>query len=100
VLAQGAIVLLFSDGLERDDPQHLSAEMERLQKSSRRLIWLNPLLRYEGFEAKAAGIRAMLPFVSEFRAIHNLKSMTDLVQSLSHPRKGEADPRAFLSRAA
>jgi uncharacterized protein len=100
VLAQGAIVLLFSDGLERDFSQQLTAEMERLRKSSRRLIWLNPLLRYDGFEAKAAGIRAMLPYVTEFRAIHNLKSMGDLVHSLSYPRKGEADPRAFLARAA
>jgi uncharacterized protein with von Willebrand factor type A (vWA) domain len=100
VLAQGAVVLLFSDGLERDGSHLLTAEMERLQKSSRRLIWLNPLLRYDGFEAKAAGIRAMLPYISEFRAIHNLHSIGDLVRSLSGPHKGEADPRAFLNKAA
>jgi uncharacterized protein with von Willebrand factor type A (vWA) domain len=100
VLAQGAVVLLFSDGLERDGSHLLTAEMERLQKSSRRLVWLNPLLRYDGFEAKAAGIRAMLPYVSEFRAIHNLRSISDLVRSLSYPHKAETDPRAFLNKAA
>jgi uncharacterized protein with von Willebrand factor type A (vWA) domain len=100
VLAQGAVVLLFSDGLERDGNHLLTAEMERLQKSSRRLIWLNPLLRYDGFEAKAAGIRAMLPYVSEFRAIHNLHAISDLVRSLSYRTKGEADPRGFFNKAA
>ena len=60
-LGQGAIVLLFTDGLERDETQELGREMERLRKSCRRLVWAKPLLRYGGFEAKALGIRAMLP---------------------------------------
>jgi uncharacterized protein with von Willebrand factor type A (vWA) domain len=100
VLGQGAIVLLFTDGLERDGSIALKLEMERLQKSCRRLIWLNPLLRYEGFEAKAAGIRTMLPFVDEFRAIHNLRSMADLVSALGLARPGEANPRQWLAQSA
>ena len=68
VLGQGAVVLLITDGLERDDVAGLSEEMERLHKSCRRLIWLNPLLRFDGFEARARGVKAMLPHVDEFRA--------------------------------
>ena len=103
VLGQGAIVLFFTDGLERADEARagdLAREMERLQKSCRRLIWLNPLLRYDGFEAKAAGIRTMLPFVDEFRPIHNLASMADLCKALGSTPKGEADPRTWLRRVA
>ncbi len=83
VLSQGAIVLLITDGLERDPDDRLSFEMDRLHRSCRRLIWLNPLLRYEGFEARAGGIRAMLPHVDELRPIHNLNSMADLCRALS-----------------
>ena len=83
VLGQGAVVLLITDGLERDDVTGLSEEMERLHKSCRRLIWLNPLLRFDGFEPRARGVRAMLPHVDEFRPVHNLNALTDLCASLS-----------------
>ena len=99
-LGQGAIVLLFTDGLERDDAEGLGVEMERLRKSCRRLIWANPLLRYGGFEAKAQGIRAMLPHVDEFRPIHNLASMADLCRALAEDRSSLADPKAWLKRSA
>jgi len=74
VLGQGAITLIISDGLDRDEAEGLDKEMERLAKSTRRLIWLNPLLRYDGFEPKASGIKAMLPHVDDFRSVHNLNS--------------------------
>lgn len=83
VLSQGAVVLLITDGLERDDPGGLEAEMERLHKSCRRLVWLNPLLRFEGFEPRARGVQAMLPHVDELRAVHSLDALTDLCASLS-----------------
>ena len=83
VLGQGAITLLITDGLERDSVDRLEVEMERLAKSSRRVIWVNPLLRFDAFTAKAGGIRAMLPHVDSFRPIHNLASMADLCQALS-----------------
>ncbi len=83
VLSQGAIVLLITDGLERDPDDRLAFEIDRLHRSCRRLIWLNPLLRYEGFEARAGGIRAMLPHVDELRPIHNLDSMVELCRALS-----------------
>lgn len=97
VLGQGATLLLFTDGLEREGGADLSREMERLHKSCRRLIWLNPLLRYDRFEAKAQGIRAMLPHVDEFRPIHNLASIDDLVKALAGQPGGKRfNPRDWL----
>ena len=95
VLGQGAVVLLITDGLERDDVAGLSEEMERLHKSCRRLIWLNPLLRFDGFEARARGVRAMLPHVDELRPVHNLDALADLCASLSQSRSREMDPRLW-----
>jgi uncharacterized protein len=83
VLTQGAIVLLITDGLERDPDDRLAFEIDRLHRSCRQLIWLNPLLRFEGFEAKAKGVQTMLPYVDEFRPIHNLDSMAELCRALS-----------------
>jgi uncharacterized protein with von Willebrand factor type A (vWA) domain len=99
VLGQGAIVLLITDGLERDDVEGLSAEMERLHKSCRRLIWLNPLLRFDGFEARARGVRAMLPHVDEFRPVHNLDALADLVASLDRRGGANIDPKRWMALA-
>ncbi|HRE21244.1 MAG TPA: VWA domain-containing protein, partial [Rhabdaerophilum sp.] len=88
--------LLITDGLERDVRPDLARELSRLRRSSRRLIWLNPLLRFEGFEAKAAGIRAMLPHVDEFRSLHSLNSIADLCTALAAGRSDDAAPRRFL----
>jgi len=83
VLGQNAVVLIITDGLDRDLGHELDAEMERLHKSCRRLIWLNPLLRYEGFEPRPAGVRAMLPHVDAFLPAHNIESLVDLARALS-----------------
>jgi uncharacterized protein with von Willebrand factor type A (vWA) domain len=99
VLGQGAIVLLITDGLEREGGERLGFEMDRLHRSCRRLIWLNPLLRFSGFEAKASGIKVMLPHVDELRPIHNLESMTSLCRALS-AQGGEGDERQHLRRVA
>ncbi len=85
VCGQGAVVLFISDGLDRDMGEGLAAEVERLRRSCRRLVWLNPLLRFEGFEPRAAGIRAILPHVDELRPVHNLESLADLAAALSAP---------------
>jgi uncharacterized protein with von Willebrand factor type A (vWA) domain len=98
VLAQGAIVLLVTDGLEREATDRLGAEMDRLHRSCRRLIWLNPLLRYPGFSAKAAGVRVMLPHVDSFRTVHSLESMAELCRALDE-RGEEFDPRLWLEAA-
>jgi uncharacterized protein with von Willebrand factor type A (vWA) domain len=96
VLGQGAIVLLITDGLDREGAKGLAENMDRLHRSCRRLIWLNPLLRWAGFEAKSQGARAMLPHVDEFRPVHNLASLRALVDLLSRP----APRRPMLERMA
>ena len=82
VLGQGALVLLISDGLESGDIPQLGLEMQRLQLSARRLIWINPLLRWEKFTPKARGIGAMLPFVDCFLSGHNINSLIGLAKVL------------------
>lgn len=97
VLGQGASVILITDGLERDSFEELEVEMDRLHRSCRRLIWLNPLLRFDGFEARARGVRTMLKHVDEIRAVHNLEAMADLVAALGEGRNGDdGDPRRFM----
>jgi uncharacterized protein with von Willebrand factor type A (vWA) domain len=96
VLGQGAVVLLITDGLDRDDTGQLSREIERLHLSCRRLIWLNPLLRWTGFAPRAQGIRAMLPHVDSFRAGHSIASLQALAQSISDP--GDGGEKARLMR--
>lgn len=102
VLGQGALVLLISDGLDRDSGEGLEVEIERLHKSCRRLIWLNPLLRYEGFEPKSLGVRAILPHVDEFRTVHNLQSLRDVAQALARemPRTEEGHMDQFAGERA
>lgn len=87
VLGQGATVLLVTDGLDRDAGEGLETEIARLHRASRRLIWLNPLLRYDRFEPRALGIRTMLPHVDEFRPVHNVASLADLVSALNAPQR-------------
>jgi hypothetical protein len=98
VLGQGARVLLITDGLEREGTELLEVEMDRLHRSCRRLIWLNPLLRFDGFEPRARGVRAMLSHVDEFRPVHNLLSLGDLVSALNAGRSSTFDPRRFLTK--
>lgn len=100
VLGQGAHVLLISDGLDREADGMLEAAMSRLHKSCRRLVWLNPLLRFDGFEARASGIRAMLPHVDEFRPVHNLESLETLVATLARTKDSTFDPRKWLKAVA
>ena len=100
VLTQGAIVLLITDGLERDPDDMLAFEIDRLHRSCRRLIWLNPLLRFDRFEAKAKGIRVMLPHVDEFRPIHDLDAIADLCRALSADAARPLPPRQWLRQVA
>jgi uncharacterized protein with von Willebrand factor type A (vWA) domain len=97
VMGQGAVVLLITDGLDRDAPEALSHEMERLHLSARRLIWLNPLLRWEGFAPKAQGIKAMLPHVDAFRAGHSIATLEELAQAIS--RRDDSGEKARLMAA-
>src|SRR5204862_626067 len=85
VLGQGAVVLLITDGLDRDAGTGLAHQMDRLHRSCRQLIWLNPLLRYEGFETRSLGMKAMMPSVDVFRPVHNLASLGTLIGVMSAP---------------
>lgn len=96
VLGQGAQILLMTDGLERDDIAQLSTEMVRLRRAAKRITWLNPLLRFDKFEAAAAGIRAMMPHVDEFRPVHSLDSLTDLAESLATAVKVQHNPEKWM----
>jgi len=95
VLGQGATVLLITDGLDKEAGIGLAPAAERLAKSCRRLIWLNPLLRFDGFQARAAGVRTLLPYVDEFRPVHNLDSLAALATALTQPA-GRRGSRNFL----
>ena len=87
---------MMTDGLDRDDVDVLEAEMARLARSAKRIVWLNPLLRYGGFEARASGIRAIMPHVDEFRPCHSLNTLVDLAEVLSGSRDETHDPRRWL----
>ena len=93
VLGQNAVVLLISDGLDRDDGADLADAMDRLHKSCRKLIWLNPLLRYDSFRPVATGMRLMLPRVDAFLPAHNLNSLLDLGRALS-PGYGQIEAKS------
>ncbi len=82
LLAQNAAVLLVTDGLDRDDAHGLAAEMQRLHRACHRLVWLNPLLRYAGFQPQASGIASMLPHVDAFVPMHNIESLRELAAQL------------------
>jgi uncharacterized protein with von Willebrand factor type A (vWA) domain len=97
VLAQGADVLLMTDGLERGDIAQLAEEMQRLRRSAKQIVWLNPLLRFDRFEVRAAGIRAMMPYVDEFRPVHSLDSLSDLAQALATRTGAAHDPRKWMN---
>ena len=83
VLSHGAVVLLISDGWDRGDPVFLGREMARLQRSCRRLIWLNPLLGSAGYRPLTRGMQAALPFVDDFLPVHNLASLEKLAEHLN-----------------
>ena len=93
MLTGNAAVLLLTDGLERDDGGALAEEAARLKRLARRIVWLNPLLRYDGFEPRAAGIRAILPHVDAFLPAHNLTSLADLARALQAGPPSKARPR-------
>lgn len=83
VLGRGAIVLVISDGWDQGEPELLAFEMERLQKSCHRLIWLNPLLGTPGYQPLTRGLVAAMPFIDDFLPVHNLNSLEMLAQALT-----------------
>jgi uncharacterized protein with von Willebrand factor type A (vWA) domain len=90
VLGQNATVLLFTDGLDRPGGVGVALEARRLAASCRRLIWLNPLLRFEGYAPLAAGAAALSSHIHDVRPCHNLKSVADLAAALAGKDYGRA----------
>ena len=99
VLAQNAVVVLLSDGLERDTDSDLGFQISRLRRSCRRLMWLNPMLRFDGFAPKAYGIRTMLPHVDDFLPAHNVDSLAGLAGALNRCRRFGTERAPAVSRA-
>jgi uncharacterized protein with von Willebrand factor type A (vWA) domain len=86
VLTGNAATLLVTDGLDRDEHGELGREAARLRRFSHELLWLNPLLRFDGFEPRAAGVRAILPHVDRMLPMHNLHSLAQLGRILNQGR--------------
>lgn len=95
VLSGSPTVLLVTDGLEHAAIDELGREAERLAKSCRRLVWLNPLLRYEGFEPKARGVRALLAHVSLCLPVHNIDSLERLAATLAGSGRAQRETRTW-----
>ena len=94
LLGGNAALLLITDGLDRDPQGDLQAEAARLRRMAHQVVWLNPLLRYDGFEARASGVRALLPYVDRFLPVHNLASLADLGHALRTPQR---TPQSYLN---
>ena len=102
VLGRGAVVLLITDGWDRGDPGQLKMEVERLQRSCQRLIWLNPLLGSDEYEPLTRGAQVMLPFVDDFLPVHNLASLHMILTEIQklNWRRPARQAHAHLVRAA
>ncbi len=87
VLGRGAVVLVISDGWDRGEPDQLGREMARLQRTTHRLIWLNPLLGSSDYVPLTRGIRTALPFIDDFLPVHNLESLEQLGEELNKIRR-------------
>jgi len=93
LLGANAALLLITDGLDRDEHGDLAAAAAQLRRTAHEIVWLNPLLRFDGFEARAAGVRALLPNVDHFLPVHNLASLADLGRALRAPRRSPSSLR-------
>ncbi|CAN5916164.1 VWA domain-containing protein [soil metagenome] len=93
LLGANAALLLVTDGLDRDEQGDLKRAAEQLRRNAHQIVWLNPLLRFDGFQPKAAGVRALLPNVDRFLPVHNLASLADLGRALRRPA---ATPTSLL----
>jgi uncharacterized protein with von Willebrand factor type A (vWA) domain len=101
VMRRSPVVLLISDGWDLGDPALLGREMARLQRTSFRLIWLNPLIGSPGYEPLTRGVRAALPFVDDFLSIRDMSSLEALsrhLNALGQPKRSQASRRSWRSR--
>jgi uncharacterized protein with von Willebrand factor type A (vWA) domain len=78
VINSRTAVMIVSDGYDTGEPEQLALEMRRLRRRCRRIIWLNPLIGWEGYAPEARGMQAALPYVDLFAPAHNLASLAAL----------------------
>lgn len=90
LLGANAALLLVTDGLDRDEHGDLAHAAAQLRRNAHQIVWLNPLLRFDGFEPRAAGVRSLLPHVDRFLPVHNLASLADLGRALRAPARKPA----------
>jgi uncharacterized protein with von Willebrand factor type A (vWA) domain len=77
------LVLVISDGLDTGEPEVLEHELQWLKRHSRRVLWLNPLLRYEGYAPLARGAAVLHRHADAMLAVHNLNALEQLASSLA-----------------
>lgn len=82
-MARGAVVVIVSDGWEREDPALLGREMERLHRLAHRLIWVNPRKAAPGYQPSAGGMAAALPHVDRFVSGHTLAAIDELLAAIA-----------------
>jgi uncharacterized protein with von Willebrand factor type A (vWA) domain len=82
-LSRGAVVVIVSDGWEREDPELVGREMAKLERAAYAVVWVNPLKGNPEYQPLAGGMRAALPYVDRFLAGHNLRSLEELARVLA-----------------
>ena len=82
---RGAVVVIFSDGLELGDPADLGRQMWLLRRTCHRIIWVNPLAGDERYQPLAGGMQAALPYTDQFMPGHTLAALEDLADTVSRP---------------
>jgi uncharacterized protein with von Willebrand factor type A (vWA) domain len=92
-MARGAVVVIFSDGWERDQPEAVAREMDRLSRLAHRVVWVNPRKAAPGFAPHAAGMAAALPYCDSFVCGHSVAALAEVIQAIAGSE--ESDSRLF-----
>ena len=83
LVGRRTLVLVITDGLDTGEPAELAQELVWLRRHSRRLLWLNPLLRFDGYAPTARGAAVLHRYAHGMVAVHNLEHLQDLARSIA-----------------
>jgi uncharacterized protein with von Willebrand factor type A (vWA) domain len=89
-MARGSVVVILSDGWERGDPDMVAREMERLSRLAYRIVWVNPRVSAPGFQPKAGGLVAALPFCNALVSGHNLNALDEVADAIAADHEEDA----------
>jgi len=89
-MARGSVIVILSDGWERGEPEMVSREMERLARLAYRIVWVNPRVSAPGFQPKAGGLVAALPFCNALVSGHNLKALDQVADAIAAEHDDDA----------